>query len=486
MKFHGKSIVVGSLLALTSISPSWADRVRVTQISVDETTDPRGQHRTEVDPSQAAFGNTIVSTFQDGELTTNGAVKVGWATSHDGGLTWKHGYIPGTTTDFWVQVVAFDLKHFTWLITMMPQDSLQNTLGMQVSRSADGFNWTVPEYIYGPVNINDEGTDRPWIGCDNHPFSPYFGNCYIAWRDFMVVDGNCCNSTNMLAVSSDGGITWGPAVVSPDQTAGSIGGVAIQPNGHLFLIGAYGGPDLPQLYSIESADGGKTLNTSVYITTENFNFPGQGWMRADPFPSAGVSFDGTIYIVTADCRFRANCTAGANFGSANDVVYTTSKDGVNWTPITRIPIDPVDSNIDHFITGVAVRGSIGNLWGDDSHDGLAVNYYFLTDATCDPTVANATCRLFAGFTSSDDGGKTWNKPISVSGPMNVLNLTLTEFGYFVANDVTSIYVDEQPQAVYSIALPPNPKTGQLNQSIYSARFSQDGDGRIECCLRGSR
>jgi hypothetical protein len=293
-----------------------------------------------------------------------------------------------------------------------------------------------------------------------------------------MISRRCCKasfltltaSTNTLEVSNDGGITWGPPVSSPDQTAGSIGGVAIQRNGHLFLIGAYGGPNPnpPQLYSIESANGGKTLNPSVYITAEQFNFPGQGYMRADPFPSAGVSSDGTIYVVTADCRFRVNC-------GANDVVYTTSKDGMNWTPITRIPIDPVTSNIDHFITGIAVGGSVDDLWGDDSHNGIAVNYYYLTDATCNPTVANATCRLFAGFISSNDGGKTWSAQIRVSGPMNVLNLTSTEFGYFVANDITSIYVNGEPQAVYSIALPPDSKTGELNQSIYSARFSRDDD-----------
>lgn len=318
--------------------------------------------------------------------------------------------------------------------------------------------------------MTSEGTNRPWIGCDNHRVSPHFGNCYVAWQDLTLTA-----STNTLEVSHDGGITWGSPVVSPDQAAGSVGGVAIQPNGHVFLIGAYGGPNLPQLYSIESTDGGKTLNQSVYIATEYFNYPGQGWMRADPFPSAGVSPEGTIYVVTADCRFRANCAAGQNLGSANDVVYTTSKDGVNWTPITRIPIDAVGSNIDHFITGVAVRGSADDSQGDDSDDGLAVNYYYLTDATCDPTAARAACRLFAGFISSNDGGKNWSAPIRVSGPMNVLTLANTEFGYFVANDITSIYVHERPQAVYSIALPPDPSTGEFNQAIYSARFSRDDD-----------
>jgi hypothetical protein len=348
-----------------------------------------------------------------------------------------------------------------WIILMIPQDVNQNTLGIQVSRSFDGLNWTVPEYVYGPVDVNNEFTNRPWIGCDNHEDSPYFGNCYAAWQDGSGFVTNNVIYTNTLAVSKDGGVTWGGPVASPDQSAGSIGGVAIQPNGHVFLIGAYGGI-YGSLYSIESADGGKTLNPSVYITNEQFNYPAQGYMRADPFPSAGVSADGTIYVVTADCRFRPNCT-GFTVGSANDVVYTKSKDGVNWTAITRIPIDPLTSNIDHFITGIAVGA------GDDGPSGLAVNYYYLTDATCDPTVAGAKCRLYAGFISSPDGGRTWSAPVQAAGPMNILDLAQTEFGYFVANDITSIYVEGRPQAVFSIALPPNNK-GQLNQSVYSARF----------------
>jgi hypothetical protein len=471
MNLYWKCILFASTLAAVS-APSWAGMKDLTQISVDTTTSPLGQHRTEVDPSQAAFGNTIVSTFQDGELTTNGALKVGWSTSHDGGITWEHGYIPGTTTDFWVQVVAFDLKHSTWLIIMIPQDVNQNTLGMQVSRSSDGLHWSVPEYLYGPVNVNNEYTNRPWIGCDNYLFSPHFGNCYVAWQDATGLSGSNAISQNYLSVSNNGGFSWTAPAASPDVTAGSVGGVAIQPNGNVFLIGVYGGPNLPQLYSIESADGGKTLKPSVYITTEYFNYAAQGYMRDDPFPSAGVSPDGTIYVVTADCRFRANCPPGENVGTANDVVYTTSRDGVNWTPITRIPIDPVTSNIDHFITGVAVRGNVANLWGNDSQNGLAVNYYYLTDAaTCNPTLPDQTCRLFAGFISSNDDGKTWSEPVQVAGPMNILDLTQTEFGYYVANDITSIYVQGQPQAVYSIALPRDQKTGLYNQSIYSARFS---------------
>jgi hypothetical protein len=255
--------------------------------------------------------------------------------------------------------------------------------------------------------------------------------------------------------------------VSPDQCAGSIGGVAIQPNGNLFLIGAYdGGCTEPQvyLYSIESTDGGQTLQQTVDITAEQVAYPVEGgYMRQDPFPSASVSIDGTISVVTYDCRFRTNC-------ATNDIVMTTSKDGVNWSPIERVPIDPLDSGVDHFVAGIGAPRFLDIIQGA-APDALAVNYYYVPDgATCDPTSA-AGCQLYAGFISSQDAGKTWSNPTQVFGPMNIVkDLAITAFGNFVANDITAIYVSGHPQAVYSLVRNPDPKTGTLNQAIYSARF----------------
>ncbi len=446
---------------------------RLTQISKDTSANPGAnttvQHKTEVDPSQFAFGQTIVTTFQDGEIADwNGASQVGWSTSLDGGQTWRHGYIPGTTSYYWVQVVSFDLKHHAWLIIMVaqdmnPQDSnYLNPTEMQVSRSLDGIHWSTPIPVYGPITYNG-WVNRPWVACDNNVFSPHFGNCYIAWDNANLDTGV---GTNDVSVSSDGSFTWSAPTVSLDQCAGSIGGVAIQPNGNLFLIGAYGGGCTePQvyLYSIESTDGGQTLQQTVDITAEQLAYPVEGGvMRQDPFASAAVSLDGTINVVTYDCRFRPNC-------ATNDIVMTTSKDGVNWTPITRIPIDPVDSGVDHFVAGIGAPGFLDILQGALPSE-LAVDYYYAPDAaTCDPNSA-AGCQLYAGFISSNDGGKTWSKPTQVFGPMNIATaLATTAFGQFVANDITAIYVDGQPQGVYSLALPPS-ANGKLNQAIYSARF----------------
>ncbi|HEX5118519.1 MAG TPA: sialidase family protein [Pseudonocardiaceae bacterium] len=83
-------------------------------------------------------------------------------------------------------------------------------------------------------------------------------------------------------------------------------------------------------------------------------------------------------------------------------------DGTTWSPVRRIPIDPVGSDVDHFIPGLAV--------GTDSagpRTQLAVTYYFYPSADC----TAATCQLEVGFTSSRDAGQHWSTPQTLAGPI---------------------------------------------------------------------
>ena len=67
------------------------------QISSDRTSDPVGQHATQVEPDTFAFGSTIVSVFQTGRVFEGGAVAIGFSTSRDAGVTWKAGLLPGVS-----------------------------------------------------------------------------------------------------------------------------------------------------------------------------------------------------------------------------------------------------------------------------------------------------------------------------------------------------------------------------------------------------
>ncbi len=103
-------------------------------------------------------------------------------------------------------------------------------------------------------------------------------------------------------------------------------------------------------------------------------------------PTAEVDSSGRVYVAWSDCVFESGC-------NANDIVMTSSTDGVSWTPVVRIPTDPLNSGVDHFIPGLAVDPNTG---GSAAH--LALTYYYFPAGSSE---------LSVGFSSSLDGGATW-------------------------------------------------------------------------------
>ena len=57
-------------------------------ISSDPFTNNTSNHKTEVEPSTFAFGNTIVSERKQGRFFDGGGSDIGFATSTNGGVTW--------------------------------------------------------------------------------------------------------------------------------------------------------------------------------------------------------------------------------------------------------------------------------------------------------------------------------------------------------------------------------------------------------------
>src|SRR5437588_3141469 len=71
--------------------------LQLLQLSRDPYTNSTSKHQTEVEPATYAYGLTIIAAFQAGRFRDRGASNIGWATSTDGGMTWKNGFLPGTT-----------------------------------------------------------------------------------------------------------------------------------------------------------------------------------------------------------------------------------------------------------------------------------------------------------------------------------------------------------------------------------------------------
>lgn len=403
------------------------------RLSTDTLTNSTGQHATEVEPDTFAFGSTIVSTFQVGRISTGAASDVGFATSTDGGVTWTNGLLPGLTIfqngTFGADgdpVVAYDAKHAQWLISTLGvnEDASGNpsTEQVLVNRSPDGIHWANPIAV-NPVSVYD----KDWIVCDNTASSPFYGHCYVQWRDNK---GLMTTST-----STDGGLTWQAPLHTADSVNGFGGQPLVQPNGT--VISPMNKLLITDMISFTSKDGGAswTATTEISPITDHAV---AGNLRSGQVPSAEIDGAGTVYVVWADCRFRANC-------SSNDLVLSTSSDGVKWTSPVRVPIDAVTSTVDHFIPGLAVDKTTS---GSNAH--LTLTYYYYPVSAC-----GTVCDLYVGFVSSQDGGQTWSAPVPLAGPMRTDWLASTggnvAAGFFVGDYISSSYVNGNAFAVFAVA-----------------------------------
>ncbi len=410
------------------------------QLSQDTFSGGSGQHQSEVEPGAFAYGSTIVAAFQVARVSSGGGMDVGFATSTNGGIAWTNGYLPGLTE--WYQSngsnysaasdasVAYDLKHGVWIINTIP---IAGGVDVAVNRSKDGIHWDNPVFVSKPGDA-----DKNWIICDNTSTSPYFGNCYVGWD----------NSQIQMTTSSDGGLTWS----APKATAAGDYGIGVnpvvQPNGTVVVgFADYNGG----MSAFMSTNGGQSWTAAVSIA----NAPSHGEagsLRSAGLPSTAIDGAGTVYVSWPDCRFESGC-------SANDIVYSSSSDGIHWSSVVRVPIDPVGSGVDHFIHGLGIDPKTS---GASAH--LAITYYYYPVSNC-----GNSCTLFAGYTQSSDGGTTWTAGRQLSAGMQLSWLPNTFSGRMVADYVaTVIPAGGRAYPIYVIAN--QPSGGIYQQAVYTEGY----------------
>ena len=434
---------------------SAADTVTVTyppvvlvQVSADAYSGGLGQHATEVEPDTFASGSTIVATLQVSRIFGASAMNIGWATSTDGGATWTSGVLPGITTSAGGTldsagdpVVAYDAAHGQWMISTGGgvDDANGNVLEGQsfVARSRDGIHWDDPIAV---APLSTDLHDKDWIVCDDTSSSPFYGHCYIQWR----TNDGLMNTTT----STDGGLTWQAALHTADSINGLAGQPLVQPNGT--VISPMVKLGITDMISFSSSNGGASWSSTTEISSITDHTVAQD-LRSLPLPSAEMDAAGTVYVVWHDCRFRTNC-------GANDIVLSTSSDGVNWTQPARLPIDPATSTVDHFLPSIAVdRATSG------SSARLTVLYYYYPISNCND------CDLYAGFVASDDGGQTWSAPVVLAGPMKLDWLAQTgsqgEAQAMIGDYFSVSYVNGNPYAVFAVAKPKS--NGVFDEAMYT-------------------
>jgi len=423
------------------------------RLSTDPFTNASSQHRTQVEPDSFAFGSTVVAAFQTGRFFDGGASDIGFATSTNGGSSWTSGFLSGLTryqgagpydraSD---PSVAFDARHNVWLIESLGLLESPSVGGraVLVNRSTNGGT-----AFGGAVTVaSGSALDKNWIACDNWPASPFFGNCYAEWDD--VGDSQRVK----MSVSSDGGLTWGPARNSGDNVTGIGGQPVVQPNGQVVvpLLNAAG----TAIQSFRSVDGGASWRATVQIASVT-DHPVAGGLRSEPLPSAEVDGAGKVYVVWQDCRFRTSCTA-------NDIVMaTTTQAGYpTWSGVTRIPIDATTSGVDHFIPGIGVDPTTSGSTGR-----VALAYYFYPQAGC----TASTCQLDVGLVTSPNGGTSWSAPSQLAGPMSLSWLANTNQGAMVGDYISTSFAGGSPHPVFALANAPN--GGAFDEAVYTTGAGQ--------------
>ena len=418
--------------------------VNLTQVSTDPYTVAPGQHATEVEPHMIANGNTLVAAFQTGRISPGGATAIGWATSTDGGTTWNHGFLAGLTTGEGSgpydaasdPAVAYDAKHGVWMISSLPISNTSQTPAVVVSRSTDGVNLAESrqrrsDLLRAPIRIGLSAT----VG------SAVRITAIAIWSGTIR-----STRTDFDEHFADGGLTWGRQRRPRTWRRESAASRWCSRMGRWW----YRLRRSKSMSAFSSSDGGQSWTAPVIISNVQFHADAGG-IRSGPLPSAAVDGAGTVWMVWEDCRFRSTC-------STNDLVYSTSADGVTWSVVTRVPIDDISSTVDHFIPGVGIDPATS---GASAH--VALHYYYYSQSNC--TVL--TCQLIVGYVSSANGGSTWNAPVALTGPMQLGWLPNSQNGLMVGDYIATVFTNGIPHGVFAVARANSGTT--FSEAIYTGQ-----------------
>jgi hypothetical protein len=228
------------------------------------------------------------------------------------------------------------------------------------ARVAGQSNWSNPVFV--PAHVADSaGLDKEQIWADNASSSPFFGNVYVCYSDFLSNSrGNGFALFPSVAVSTDGGQTWTSHHVAPPTTAppqGNHQGCTVRTDSHGVVY------DFFTHFPTAGTAGAQTLVKSFT--------GGATWERPADFMQVNT---GCFFMDPITGR----CVMDGPAGARTDLMPMPSVDIANGAP-----------------TGADATNEIVDVWSDGR---LGLNN-------------EVTLLSF-----STDGGQTWSAPATVSVP----------------------------------------------------------------------
>ena len=394
-------------------------------------------HETQVEPDSFTFGRTTVAVFQTGRRFEGAAANIAFATSTDNGLTWRGGELPGITklaprpgtseraSD---PVVAYDALHRVWLASSLAVSQVASQpTRLTINRSPDGLSWSDPLDAASATLDDGIAYDKQWLACDNGLAEPLPRPLLSRLQRLRPRRGS------QLQTSTDGGLTWSqPVTVTPLSLAGAF--PAIQPDGTLVIVYKTGTGNRRELAAVRSRDGGASLEAPVLVSPIQAFVVG---LRLPVLPAVDVDRTGRILVTWHDCGRRPSCVG-------NDVVVSTSTDGIAWSAPRRITSGRI--------------AAIPTIAADPTTDRLAILYYAVGPSGIDTELVE-----------SRNGGATWSAPSRLSAQtMQRRWIPETTQGRMLADYISISYAAGRPLAVWALAS--EPAGGELRQAIFATRL----------------
>jgi len=219
----------------------------------------------------------------------------GFSTSHDGGRTWRSGFVPAVSND----------APFTFGDPSLAIDRHGNIFYASLGTDAQGVHGTIiinkstdHGSSFGPATVAavDDGSDKEWLAIGPDPTARSRDNIYVTWTSFITnAKGQTIASQLWLTRSTDGGQTFSQkALFAPadDGTNSSFiqfsNPVVDASTGRLYVpFLHFSDGDADNVRVLVSDDGGQTFHFLA------FNMPGAVDAFAFPNVTPGLLNDCT-------------------------------------------------------------------------------------------------------------------------------------------------------------------------------------------------